>query len=227
MIRTNGSGGIAGGAASRILSLPRPRIRADAIRIPAMTAAAFGAFRCLLALVLALATAASACSETRTNAMSMKLASPAFSAQAAIPARHTCEGGDVSPALQWSGIPAGARSLALIVDDPDAPDPAAPQRTWVHWVLYNLPATSTGLSEGAKATQLPPGTREGRNDWKRTGYGGPCPPKGRHRYFHKLYALDVELPDLHQPDKAKLLKAMEGHVLAQTELVGTYERQPH
>ena len=159
--------------------------------------------------------------------MSMKLASPAFSAQAAIPARHTCEGGDVSPALQWSGIPAGARSLALIVDDPDAPDPAAPQRTWVHWVLYNLPATSTGLSEGAKTAQLPPGTREGRNDWKRTGYGGPCPPKGRHRYFHKLYALDVELPDLHQPDKAKLLKAMEGHVLAQTELVGTYERQPH
>lgn len=157
--------------------------------------------------------------------MSMKLASPDFAANAAIPARHTCEGGDVSPALQWSEIPAGARSLALIVDDPDAPDPAAPQRTWVHWVLYNLPAASTGLPEGAKTTQLPPGTREGRNDWKRTGYGGPCPPKGRHRYFHKLYALDVELPDLHQPDKAQLLKAMEGHVIAQAELVGTYERQ--
>jgi len=110
------------------------------------------------------------------------------------------------------------------VDDPDAPDPAAPQRTWVHWVLYNLPASATGLPEGVKTAQLPPGTREGQNDWQRTGYGGPCPPKGRHRYFHKLYALDVELPDLHQPDKAKLLKAMEGHVIAQVELVGTYEK---
>lgn len=154
--------------------------------------------------------------------MSLKLVSPAFSANAAIPARHTCEGNDVSPALQWSGMPEGTRSLALIVDDPDAPDPAAPQRTWVHWVLYNLPASSTGLPEGA--AQLPAGTREGQNDWQRTGYGGPCPPKGRHRYFHKLYALDVELPDLHQPDKAQLLKAMEGHVLGQGELVGTYEK---
>lgn len=159
--------------------------------------------------------------------MSMKLASPAFAANAAIPARHTCDGGDASPALQWSGLPAGTRSLVLIVDDPDAPDPAAPQRTWVHWVLYNLPAKSTGLPEGAQTAQLPAGTREGRNDWKRTGYGGPCPPKGRHRYFHKLYALDVELPDLHQPDKAQLLKAMEGHVLAHVELVGTYQRPGH
>lgn len=152
----------------------------------------------------------------------MKLASPAFAAGAAIPARHTCEGDDASPALQWSGLPAGTRSLALIVDDPDAPDPAAPRLTWVHWVLYNLPADATGLPEDAKA--LPPGTREGLNDWKRTGYGGPCPPKGRHRYFHKLYALDAELPDLHQPDKARLLQAMEGHVLGHVELIGTYEK---
>lgn len=159
--------------------------------------------------------------------MSMELVSPGFTDNAAMPARHTCEGGDISPALQWSGVPAGARSLALIVDDPDAPDPAAPQRTWVHWVLYNLPVAAPGLPEGVQVTQLPPGTREGRNDWKRTGYGGPCPPKGRHRYFHKLYALDVVLPDLHQPDKAQLLKAMEGHVLAQVELIGTYQRHGH
>ena len=156
--------------------------------------------------------------------MSLKLASPAFDGNAAIPAQYTCEGEDVSPALTWSDVPEGTRSLALIVDDPDAPDPAAPQLTWVHWVLYNLPATSTGLPQGVKATQLPTGALEGQNDWKRTGYGGPCPPKGRHRYFHKLYALDVELPDLQQPDKARLLKAMEGHVIAQTELVGTYQK---
>jgi Raf kinase inhibitor-like YbhB/YbcL family protein len=190
-----------------------------------MNRAVFATFRSTITALLALAVASSACSETRTNAMSLKLASPAFATQAAIPARHTCDGGDVSPALEWSGVPPGARSLALIVDDPDAPDPAAPQRTWVHWVLYNLPAASAGLPEGVKAAQLPAGTREGQNDWQRTGYGGPCPPKGRHRYFHKLYALDAELPDLHQPDKARLLKAMEGHVIAQVELVGTYERQ--
>jgi Raf kinase inhibitor-like YbhB/YbcL family protein len=201
------------------------------IRRFAMKIAVFGAFRCAMTVLLALAAAGSACSETRTSsetrtkAMSLKLVSPAFAAHAAIPASHTCEGGDVSPALQWSGIPAAARSLVLIVDDPDAPDPAAPQRTWVHWVLYNLPAPSTGLPEGVKAAQLPPGTREGLNDWKRAGYGGPCPPIGRHRYFHKLYALDIELPDLHQPDKARLLKAMEGHVIAQTELMGTYQKE--
>ncbi|GAB3093127.1 YbhB/YbcL family Raf kinase inhibitor-like protein [Lysobacter terrae] len=175
-----------------------------------------------LALLLAIASAA--CSQTRTPAMSMTLTSPAFAANAAIPAVHTCEGGDVSPALHWSGLPANTRSLALIVDDPDAPDPAAPQRTWVHWVLYNLPVTAAGLAEGVKAAQLPAGAREGKNDWQRTGFGGPCPPKGRHRYFHKLYALDVELPDLHQPNKAQLLKAMEGHVVAQAELVGTYQK---
>jgi Raf kinase inhibitor-like YbhB/YbcL family protein len=180
-----------------------------------------------LALVLALAAATAACSETRTSAMSMQLESPAFAATTSIPAVHTCDGSDVSPALAWTGVPADARSLVLIVDDPDAPDPAAPQRTWVHWVLYNLPVAAKALPEGVRAAQLPAGTREGRNDWQRPGYGGPCPPVGRHRYFHKLYALDVELPDLHQPDKAALLKAMEGHVLAQAELVGTYQRPGH
>jgi len=156
--------------------------------------------------------------------MSIKLQSPAFDHAAAIPARHTCDGEDVSPPLQWSGLPATAKSLVLIVDDPDAPDPAAPQRTWVHWVLYNLPVDAQGLPDGASAQPLPAGTREGLNDWERTGYGGPCPPIGRHRYFHKLYALDTVLPDLDRPSKPGLLAAMEGHVLAQAQLVGTYQR---
>ena len=111
----------------------------------------------------------------------------------------------------------------LIVDDPDAPDPAAPKRTWVHWVLYNLPPTATGLGDDVRA--LPEGTLEGRNDWGRTGYGGPCPPIGRHRYFHKLYALDAVLPDLNEPTKAELERAMQGHVLAKAELVGTYQKK--
>src|SRR6202008_3868589 len=157
-----------------------------------------------LAMALVLAAATSACSEPMSDAVSMKLVSPGFSDNAAMPARHTCDGGDISPALQWSAVPAGARSLALIIDDPDAPDPAAPQRTWAHWVLYNLPVSAQGLPEGVQVTQLPPGTREGRNDWKRTGYGGPCPPKGRHRYFFKLYALAVALGGLGKPAKAEL-----------------------
>lgn len=156
--------------------------------------------------------------------MSLTLSSPSFAANAAIPVRHTCDGDEVSPPLRWSGLPAGTRSLALIVDDPDAPDPAAPRVTWVHWLLYNLPPTDGGLAEGISAAQLPQGTREGVNDWHRTGYGGPCPPVGRHRYVHKLYALDTVLPDLGRPDKARLLKAMEGHVLARAELIGTYQR---
>jgi Raf kinase inhibitor-like YbhB/YbcL family protein len=148
----------------------------------------------------------------------------AFAAGAAIPPRFTCQGADVSPPLAWSRAPEGAKSLALIVDDPDAPDPRAPKMTWVHWVLYNLPVTAKGLSEGVAPTALPAGTREGTNDWKRTGYGGPCPPIGRHRYFFKLYALDAVLPDLGKPNKAKLEAAMKGHVLAQAELIGTYEK---
>jgi hypothetical protein len=119
-------------------------------------------------------------------------------------------------------VPAGTKSLALIVDDPDAPDPAAPKQTYVHWVLYNIPPGCPGLPEGVTSALLPVGTREGRNDWKRTGYGGPCPPIGRHRYFHKLCALDTVLPDLDRPTKTALLAAMKGHELAQAELVGTY-----
>ncbi|ALF89544.1 MULTISPECIES: YbhB/YbcL family Raf kinase inhibitor-like protein [Ralstonia solanacearum species complex] len=157
--------------------------------------------------------------------MTLTLTSPDFTAGAEMPGKLTCEGADTSPPLAWTGVPAGTRSLALIVDDPDAPDPAAPRMTWVHWVLYNIPPATTALAEGAARGHLPSGTREGTNDWQRTGYGGPCPPVGRHRYFHKLYALDVELPDLGTPDKAALERAMHGHVLAQTELVGTYQKR--
>jgi hypothetical protein len=156
------------------------------------------------------------------QAAQFSITSPQFSNMGAIPARFTCEGSDTSPALAFAGAPDGTRSLALIVDDPDAPDPQAPQMTWVHWVLYNLPAGAAGLPEGV--ADLPDGTLSGLNDWKRAGYGGPCPPIGRHRYFFKLYALDSVLPDLGRPDKAQLLDAIEGHVLARAELVGTYEK---
>ena len=156
--------------------------------------------------------------------MSLTLKSTAFAADGEIPARYTCEGEDVSPPLAWSGAPAGTKSFALIVDDPDAPDPAAPRMTWVHWVLYDLPAGAGGLYEDVDPAKLPAGTREGVNDWGRTGYGGPCPPIGRHRYFHKLYALDAVLGDLGRPKKAALEKAMKGHVLAEAVLVGTYEK---
>jgi len=155
--------------------------------------------------------------------MSPTLTSAAFTHQGAIPTKYTCEGADVSPPLTWIDLPPGTKSLALIVDDPDAPDPAAPKMTWVHWVLYSLPPTVNGLPEGASV--LPLGTRQGLNDWRRTGYGGPCPPIGRHRYFHKLYALDTVLPDLGRPTKVMLEKAMKGHILGQAELVGTYQKR--
>src|SRR5262245_48439778 len=148
------------------------------------------------------------------RAQDMALTSPAFAPGGAIPAEHTCDGADRSPPLAWSGVPTAAKSLALIVDDPDAPDPSAPRMTWVHWVLYDLPSGTSQLAEGMTASALPPGTREGTNDWKRTGYRGPCPPAGRHRYVHKLYALDVVLPDLATPSKADLERAMKGHILA-------------
>jgi Raf kinase inhibitor-like YbhB/YbcL family protein len=154
--------------------------------------------------------------------MALTLHSTAFSHQAEIPPRYTCQGENVSPPLNWSGLPPGTRSLVLIVHDPDAPDPAAPKMTWVHWLLYNLPPETAGLEEAIKT--LPSGTEEGLNDWKRTGYGGPCPPIGRHRYFHKLYALDTLLSKLQQPSKAQLESAMQGHILAQAELIGTYRK---
>ena len=157
--------------------------------------------------------------------MLLTVTSPSFASGEAIPVRHTCEGGDISPALSWSGAPSGTKSFALIVDDPDAPDPEAPQTTWVHWVIYNIPASLMKLAEGAASSSLPGGALSGTNDWKRLGYGGPCPPIGRHRYFHKLYAVDIVLPDLNGPDKPSLLKAMQGHMLAEGQIIGTYQKQ--
>jgi Raf kinase inhibitor-like YbhB/YbcL family protein len=155
----------------------------------------------------------------------MELRSPSFEHGAAIPMRHTCDGDNTSPPLAWSSLPAGTRSLALIVDDPDAPDPAAPKRVWVHWLLYNIPPGLAGLSEGTAHSPVPPGASEGLNDSDAPGYQGPCPPIGSHRYFHTLYALDAVLPVLGAPARRKDLEAaMEGHVLAKAGLMGTYGR---
>jgi Raf kinase inhibitor-like YbhB/YbcL family protein len=155
---------------------------------------------------------------------SLSITSPAFAHQAEIPREYTCDGSDRSPPLVWSEVPPGTRSLALIVHDPDVPDPKAPKRIWVHWVLYDIPPSATGLPEAVGPTALPPGTKEGQNDWGRTGYGGPCPPIGRHRYFHRLYALDTVL-SLGQATKTRLEQAMAGHILGEAELIGTYQRQ--
>jgi Raf kinase inhibitor-like YbhB/YbcL family protein len=156
--------------------------------------------------------------------MPLAITSPAFAEGDAIPVECTCEGADASPRLEWSGAPNGTKSFALIVDDPDAPDPAKPKMTWVHWVLYNIPADATALPEAVTPDALPEGTLEGKNDWKRTGYGGPCPPIGRHRYFFKLYALDSRLSDLNSPTKKDLEQAMKGHILAEVQLMGTYQK---
>jgi len=164
-------------------------------------------------------------SSTRDHHQRLTLSSAAFANGTMIPARHTCDGDNRSPPLSWSGVPAAAQSLVLIVDDPDAPDPAAPKMTWVHWLLYNLPPDTVGLPEGVSAADLPSGTLQGRNDWQRTGYGGPCPPLGTHRYFHRLHALDSLLPDLRHPSRAVLERAFRDHILASSELVGLYRRQ--
>jgi hypothetical protein len=153
----------------------------------------------------------------------MRLTSTAFADGGEIPQAYTCEGRDISPSLLWSGVPTNAQSLALIVDDPDAPDPAAPTTTWVHWVLLDIAPEAGGIAESAKPP--PAGAREGLNDWNRTRYGGPCPPIGRHRYFFKLYALDTTLPKLARPTKAELESAMKGHTLAVATLVGTYQKK--
>jgi Raf kinase inhibitor-like YbhB/YbcL family protein len=155
----------------------------------------------------------------------MILSSPAFKPGGPIPAQYTCEGPNVSPPLEWSGVPEETRSLALIVDDPDAPDPKAPRGTYVHWVLYGIPPSIGSLAEGAVRTALPSGSQVGVNDFKFAGYGGPCPPIGRHRYYFKLYALSIELPRMKNATKKDVEKAMEGRVIASAELVGTYEKQ--
>ncbi|MEO8192702.1 MAG: YbhB/YbcL family Raf kinase inhibitor-like protein [Gemmatimonadales bacterium] len=156
--------------------------------------------------------------------MPLELSSPAFSEGGPIPAKYTCEGQDLSPPLEWKGVDTRVQSLAMIVDDPDAPDPAKPQRVYVHWVLYNLPADSIGLPEDASRKGLPAGGMQGKNDWGKQQYGGPCPPIGRHRYFFKLYALDTTLHTLVSPTRQDLEKAMEGHIVATAQLMGTYEK---
>jgi Raf kinase inhibitor-like YbhB/YbcL family protein len=177
-------------------------------------------FRLATALVACAALPALAGSDP---VVSFTIESAAFGHEGEIPAVFTCDGQDRSPPLRWIDPPPGTRSLALIVDDPDAPDPAAPQMTWVHWVLFNLPPDAGGLAEGVAPSSLPPGTEQGLNDWKRTGYGGPCPPIGRHRYFLKLYALGTRLDGLDRPTKAELEAAMQGHVLGTAVLIGTYQ----
>jgi Raf kinase inhibitor-like YbhB/YbcL family protein len=154
--------------------------------------------------------------------MALSIASRAFDSGGPIPAKYTCDGEDISPELQWSSVPSSAKSLALIVEDPDAPDPAKPKMVYVHWVLYNLPANVSGLAEAV--AKLPAGAMNGTNDWNRTGYGGPCPPVGRHRYFFKLYALDCVLPDIGHATKKELLQAMDGHIVEQAEYMGTYQK---
>jgi Raf kinase inhibitor-like YbhB/YbcL family protein len=151
---------------------------------------------------------------------SMEIKSQAFAQGSLIPAKHTCDGADVSPPLAWSGAPAGTKSFALISDDPDAP-----VGTWVHWVMWNIPAEARALEENVpKKDTLPNGARQGTTDFKRIGYGGPCPPSGTHRYYFKLYALDAAL-DLQASTTWKVLeKTMQGHILAQAELMGTYRR---
>lgn len=171
-----------------------------------------------------LAVDTTATATTTQPAMAFDLTSAAFAPNGSIPAKYTCEGTDISPPLQWSGGPTNAKSYALIVDDPDAPDPAAPKMVYVHWVVYNIPAGTTSLAENAAKTGLPAGASHGSNDWKKQTYGGPCPPIGRHRYFHKLYALDTVLTGLSNPTKAQLEAALTGHVIGRTELIGTYQK---
>ena len=156
--------------------------------------------------------------------MALTLESSAFQQGATIPRQYTCDDKDLSPPLQWTGAPDKTRSFALIVDDPDAPDPAAPKMVYVHWVLYDIPTSVASIDESGEQRVVKAGARQGKNDWSRTGYGGPCPPIGRHRYFFKLYALDAMLGDLRTPTKKDLEKAMQGHILATAELMGTYDR---
>jgi len=177
-----------------------------------------------LFLIFLLTACASAQPTSAPGGEKLSITSSAFEPGASIPAKYTCQGGDLSPALAWSGAPQGTQSFALIVDDPDAP-----MGTWVHWVVYNLPADAGGLNEGAsyanaKAYDLPQGAVQGRTSFGREDYGGPCPPSGEHRYFFKLYALDGKIEQAGL-DKEALLKAMEGHILSQGELVGLYKKQ--
>ncbi len=166
--------------------------------------------------LLSFAAAVTMANETRAE---LSLSSPAFGDGETIPTVYTCDGRDISPPLQWRGVPEEAHSLAVVMDDPDAP-----AGTWVHWVVYNIPPDTAGLPEDTASGDLPAGAREGVNSWGRTGYGGPCPPSGEHRYMHKLYALDKVLSDLGNMTKTELEQAFNGHVVERARLIGTYQR---
>ena len=155
--------------------------------------------------------------------MPLTLRSPAFQDHGAIPTVHTCDGADTAPPLEWGDVPTGTKSLVLVVDDPDAPNPVAPTHTHVHWVLYDIPPSTTSLPAGGA---VPDGAREGLNSWRHTGYGGPCPPIGCHRYFFKLHALDTTLGDRGTPTADALDKLIRDHVIERAELVGTYQCEP-
>ena len=159
-----------------------------------------------------------------TAPMVFNLTSSVFDPNAAMPAKYTCEGASISPPLAWSGAPATTKSYALIVEDPDAPDPAKPTRVFTHWVAYNIPANTTSLVENASNKGMPTGSAQGSNDGSKSIYMGPCPPIGRHRYFFKLFALDTMLKGLNNPKKADLEKAIQGHVVGNAVLIGTYEK---
>jgi len=156
--------------------------------------------------------------------MRLVLHSPAFSDGAAMPAEFTVDGADVSPPLAFGGVPGGAKSLALLVDDPDAPDPAKPLRTWCHWIVFNLPPACGGLPAGVGRAALPDGSGLGRNDSGSVSWRGPAPPVGRHRYVFRLFALDLRLPSAEAPSRADLLAAIAGHVIDEATWTGTYER---
>ncbi len=155
----------------------------------------------------------------------MKLDSSAFRHEKDIPSIYTCDGRDISPPLFWNELPVTTKSLVLIMEDPDAPDPKRPKMIWDHWLLYNIPPALVGLPEAVEIAEFDQSVLPAKNSWDRIGYCGPCSPIGKHRYFHKLYALDIMLPDLKSPDKAGLMEAMRGHVLARAELVGTYQKK--
>jgi len=159
---------------------------------------------------------------TATSGTNFKISSVNFDEGQAIPEKHTCQGADISPQLHWTTPPIGTKSLVIIVDDPDAPDPKAPKMTWVHWVIYNIPPDINALQQDLQS--LPKGSQPGYNDWKKTEYGGPCPPIGTHRYFHKIYALDTVLKFESPPTKSDLEIAMKAHILTQSQLIGNYKK---
>jgi Raf kinase inhibitor-like YbhB/YbcL family protein len=163
--------------------------------------------------------------QTKSQKATIVLTSQSFADGEALPERFSCEGEGISPPLSWSGLPDSAKGVALIADDPDAPDPKAPQRTFVHWVLYDIPPSATELPAGATRDTVPVGTRIGTNDGGKSGWYPACPPIGRHRYFFKIYALDTQLGALAEPTKAGLEKAMQGHIVGQGMLMGTYEKK--